>query len=119
VVVRREHEPTRRVAADRRTVPASHAVDDKRLSDEVADPHARVQRLVGVLEDQMHPPTCAAQGSLTRPGELLSLEDNVALLRPLHAEYQPGHRRLAGAAFTDERDDLAGGDGQVEIGDRG
>jgi hypothetical protein len=53
-------------------------VDDQRLADDRADRHARIERGVRVLEDDLHVARQRAQLVLAGPGDVLALEPDLA-----------------------------------------
>jgi hypothetical protein len=79
--------------------------------------HRHVQEQAERLERACDP----ARGDLVRlePEQRLVLEEDVAVVRPVHAGDEVEERRLAGAVRADDADDLTLGDVQVEILDHG
>ena len=49
-------------------------VHAQRLGEDLADRHARIERGVGILEDDLHVPAQTAQLVLVEVGDLLALE---------------------------------------------
>ena len=93
-------------------------VHRQRLGQDLAHRHARVERGIGVLEDDLHVPAQAAQRVLAEVGDLLALEADRARGRLHQAQHQPAGRRLAAARFADQRQRLAAGDLEAHVLDR-
>ena len=83
------------------------AVDDQRLGDELEHGHPRVQRGVGILEDELHAPAQAAQLLALRGGDVLAVEDDPARRRIDAPEHGAPDRGLARAGLADEAERLA------------
>ena len=94
----------RRHGAGDALVAADDAVDRERLHDQGADRLARVQRLVRVLEDHLHP---AAHGAQVGVRERLAVDQDLARRRRLQAEQGAAERRLAAARLADDAEGLA------------
>src|SRR5690606_21009344 len=54
------------------------AVDDERLTDDAGDPHARVERAGGVLEDDLHPPAEGLEAGAAGGEDVLAVEEDGA-----------------------------------------
>src|SRR6478736_5151824 len=90
-------------------------VDDHGLGDELADGVLGVQRLVGVLEDQLDAPAVGAQlPGAPEIGDVLAVEDDPARGLAGQLDDHPAGRRLAGSRLPDEPQDLALPDGQID-----
>ncbi len=77
--------------------------------------HGTVQQR-GVLR---HHADRGAQRILRRPGDILSVDQDAALLQVVEAEQQIGQRRLARAGTPDEPHLLARPDGEIQVIDHG
>jgi hypothetical protein len=84
-----------------------HAVDDKRLGDDVFDTKARVERGEGVLKDDLHIAAQAAHFARARREQVPAFEVNSAGGRLDQAQDEPAERALARARFADEAECLA------------
>ena len=98
---------------------AGDAVIEQRLADDVADRQARVERGVGVLEDdlQLAPPAAASAGA---SGASMSLAVDADLARGRVDQLQDrlARGRLAAAALADQPQRLARGDVEGDAVDR-
>ena len=93
------------------------AMDRQRLPDDVADRHARVERRVGVLEDDLH---LFAQLADFLARELLhvaAFEENLAFGRRQKAQHDASRRRLARAGLAHEAQRFALPDRKVDAVD--
>ncbi len=90
-------------------------VHPQRLGQDFADGHARIERGVGVLEDDLHVPAQPAQLVLVEVGDLLALEAHRARRRVHQAQDQASGGRLAAAGFADQRQRLAAGDLEADV----
>ena len=80
------------------------SLDPQRLVDDRRDALARVQGLVGVLEDHLH---ALAEGPLLAlAGDDLPLEGDLAGRRLLQAEHRPRQGRLPATGLADDAEDL-------------
>ena len=97
---------------------AAEAVDLERLLDGGLHREARVERLVGVLVDQLHAPAQRPQSPALQPRDVVAVE----LDPPRDRLDQPQHGlsggRLAAAGLADQRDQLAARDGEADALDR-
>ena len=92
---------------------------DQRLADDRADRHARVERGVGVLEDDLHVAARArAARRLPSARDVLALEPDLARGRLDQAQDAAPGRRLAAARLADEAERLAGCDLEADAVDR-
>jgi hypothetical protein len=89
---------------------AHDAVHVQRLGDDLADGHARVQRAVRVLEDDLQPPPHRAQLVGAELGEVAALEEDLARRRRLELQDAAPRRRLAAARLADQPQRLAAAD---------
>ena len=84
-------------------------MDDQRLTQDIVHRLARMQRGVGILEDELHQPPVLPAAAFGHGGGRPSI--SIALL--LDGD-QPGdglqHRRFARARFADDAEGFAGGD---------
>ena len=77
----------------------------------------RVERSGRVLQDQLRPPAIGLQ--IAGPvRQRFACDVDLARRRPLQAQNRAGQCRLPGTAFTDDGEDLAAADGQVDAVDR-
>ncbi len=79
----------------------------QRLADELADPLARVQRRVGVLEDHLHLPPQRPHLAPGEAGDLLAVEADRAGGRLDQLQDGPAERRLAAARLPDQAERFA------------
>src|SRR5215207_2305437 len=84
------------------------SVDRQRLVDDGADGHARVERGVGVLEDDLHVAPKRGQLGAAERRHVLALEPHLARGRFDQAQDAAPGRRLAAARLADEPERLAG-----------
>ena len=95
-------------------------VDEEALGDDLARRHARRQRAVGVLEDDLEPaPQGAHRGAVERREVAVLEAQNRSSLPGRRHELQDRapERRLAGAGFADDADGLAGPDRKIDAVD--
>jgi hypothetical protein len=85
----------------------THPVDLQGLTDDGADPHARVERGVGVLEHQLQVAPVAAQAAPTHARELDPLEPDRPCVGVLEGDQQAADGRLAATGLTDQAEGLA------------
>ena len=93
-------------------------VDLQRVADDRADPLARIQARVRILEDHLH---LAAQRPQPAGAELLdrlALEDDLAGRRLEQPDDRAAERRLAAARLADEAERLALLHGEADVVDR-
>ena len=85
-----------------RVLPLGQLVHLQRLADDVARRHARVQRAVGVLEDELHAAVHGAHAAALELRQVLAVEEDLAA-RGLHQLHDAaGHARLAATALPDQ-----------------
>ncbi len=77
------------------------------LGHDVADGHARVQRAVRVLEDDLDLAAVPLERPAAHLGDVLALVEDRAAGRLLQGDQQLRHRRLAAAGLADQADRLA------------
>src|SRR4051794_17156555 len=77
-------------------------VDDQRLGDDVADGHPRIERGVGILEDDLELPADLAQLLTLEPRQLLAAKTHRAGRRLEQLEDAVAGGRLAGPRLTHE-----------------
>jgi hypothetical protein len=82
-------------------------VDDQRLFDRRANAEARVERLVRILVDDLHPPPERAEPARREGGDVLAVEADDPGIRLEEPEDRLGGRRLPTARLADEREHLA------------
>ena len=83
------------------------AVDEQRLHDDVCDIHARVERPIGVLEDDLNVPPPRAQRLRAESDEIVAEKFDAARCRFDQAEQHAADRRFAAAGFADQAERLA------------
>jgi hypothetical protein len=93
-------------------------MDEQRLHDDVGDGHARVERPIGVLEDDLNVAAPRAQRLRGQGDEIVAEEFDAARGRLDQAEQHAADRRLAAAGFADQAERLAQGDIETDIVDR-
>ncbi len=99
---------------------AAGKMDGDRLADALLDGVARVQRFVGILEDDLRLAAEGEQGACgPRAVELAdALEADLAAGRLMQLEQRHAGRRLAAAALADQAQHLAGADREADAVDR-
>src|SRR5690606_8596931 len=88
-------------------VPHGFAERDERFGDDVAHPHAGVERAHRVLEDDLQAAPQEAEPPLGQAGDLLAAELDGAGGGLVERAQQPQQRRLAGAGLADDAVPLA------------
>ena len=88
------------------------------LGQDLADGHARVERRIGVLEDDLGIAAEGAQLLRIQCAQVAALEADPAGIRLDQPQHQPAHRRFAAAGFTDQRQGPAGIDAEADAVDR-
>jgi len=76
------------------------------LSNDAANGHARVKGSIRVLEDHLHLSPHSSELLPFQFGEILSLEINTAIGRPVELQDCPACRALAAAALSDQAQGL-------------
>jgi hypothetical protein len=94
------------------------AVDGERLAHDLAYGHPRVQRAVGVLEDDLDAPAHRPERRRRERGELLPLEAHRPAGRPLELENAAPCRGFAAAGLAHEPERLAAPDREADAVDR-
>ena len=82
-------------------------VDQQRLAQHVADLLARIERAIGVLEDDLHLAAHLRRHRAVGDVDLLAVDEQFARGRRVDQRDDAGERRLAAAAFADDRQRLA------------
>ena len=95
-----------------------HAMHQRGLADDVADPHARIERSERVLEDHLDLECDRFCLGRRQPGDRATPEQDLPVARFQDSGYDPAKGRFAAAGLADQTDDLALGDGQIHIVDR-
>ena len=83
-------------------------VNAQTLPDDRPDRHARVERTVRVLEDDLHAPPQAAHFSTPQSAEIATAEEDIPFGRFEQAQDQPSESGLAAAALSDHPQGLPG-----------
>ena len=86
---------------------AGNAVHAHRLDQRLADPPARIERGVGILEDDLQLAAQHPQTRLARRDHVLALEDDLTRVGLDQAQRGAPGRRLAAAGFADQAEGLA------------
>ena len=111
---RESHAREKRADALRQRAPAGELLHAERLGDLIARPHARVERGLGILEDDLQLAAAAAELLALELQPVDTAEANLSGVR----REQPGHdspgRGLAAARLADEGEGLAGFDPEVD-----
>ena len=94
------------------------AVDQQRLDDGVENAMARIERLVGILEDHLHAAAMRLERGTAQINDIPAVEVEAAGARPLLQRDQLACRGLAGAAFADQREHLALREREIDAVDR-
>jgi hypothetical protein len=81
---------------------AGRAVHEQAERHRVVDRHARIQRGVRVLKDELHVPAQPLQARPARRAQILAEERDGARIGLEQAENQPGQGRLAAPGFADD-----------------
>src|SRR5439155_13427074 len=93
------------------------AVDAQRLGDDLADGHARVERCVRVLEDDLHLTTDVTHPAAAEARDVETVEDHLARGRLEQLDERPSKGGLAAAGLADESERLALLDDHVDAVD--
>src|SRR5208282_1677070 len=96
---------------------AAQVVDGERLGQHLGNRHARVERAIGVLEDDLH---LAPQGPHLLPREaedVAAPEADGAGIGIDEAQHQPARGRFAAAALADECQRLSGREAEINTVD--
>src|SRR5215471_13421783 len=96
---------------------ALEAVDHDRLGDDFADLHARVERAVRVLKDDLNASPQRQQVLALGLGDIYAVEQDLTGGRPLEPQDAAACRGLAAAALADEPQGLAAADPKVDTVD--
>jgi hypothetical protein len=95
----------------------SDAMNDEWLFDDGADAHARVQRGVGVLKDDLHVPTRLPQARLREAQNVFVLESDFTGRRLDEPQDAPAGRGFSAAGFPDEPERLPFLDREADVVD--
>ena len=87
-------------------------MDLQGLADDLADRHARIQRSVGILEDDLHLAAEPPELGLVEVEHVLAVEAHRASGRLDQAQQHAARGRLAASGLADQRQGLAGLDGE-------
>src|SRR3984957_18380070 len=90
----------------------AHSVQPRALGDAVIHVLPRVQRTCGILQHELDMPPVLLEGGTGVP-QALALVADLAGVRLDQPDQRPGQRALAATGLTDERDDLAAADAEV------
>ena len=97
---------------------------DHPFANDRAHVHARVERSIGVLEDDLHLLAQPAHFRRVNPAfslyveQLVSIEYNRPGAGRKQVEYRPPGGRFAAAGFTDQAEDLATAHGKADVAHR-
>ena len=83
------------------------AVDQERFGDDLLHSLAWIERLVGVLEDQLEAPPESPQFGARQASDVAAVVDDLTGCRRNKAHQRMGYRRLAAARLTHQGQDLA------------
>ena len=89
------------------------AVDHQRLHDDVFDRHARIERAIRVLEDDLHGAPFRPHGLHVERGNISPIEQDGAVGGLDQADQRAAERRLAATGLADETERFAGHDIEV------
>ena len=92
-------------------------IDDQRLGDDVFNAHARIERGVRILENNLHAPPQLAQLSCRDGEEVVAIERNCARVGFDEAQQQASDGAFSGAGFADDAERLAAFDVEGDIVD--
>ena len=90
----------------------------QRLGQDLAHRHARVQRRIGVLKDDLGVTTKGAQLVGIERAEVAAFETHFSGIRLNQPQHQPAHRGFAATGFADQCQRLAGLDSEADAVDR-
>jgi hypothetical protein len=88
------------------------------LADDVAHPHTRVERSIGVLKNDLHLASHIAQLALGELQQIPALKDHLAAGRFDESKNRSAQSRFAAARLADQAQSLALVDGQTDVIDR-
>ena len=88
------------------------------LAEDLSDRHARIERGVRVLEDDLRLPAERAQCAGVEAEQVTAFETDAAGIRFDQAQHETAHGRLAAAGFADQGQRLAGIDVEADAVDR-
>ena len=87
--------------------PVAHAVDRQRRADDLPNPLPRVERGIGVLEDDLQLAPHGAHAAAGERRDVLPVEDDAAVSQREEADEGAAEGRLAAAGFPDQAKCLA------------
>jgi hypothetical protein len=94
--------------------PTTDVMDDEGLGNGLPHGHARVERSVGVLEHDLHPPAQASHRPRIKARQVMAVEGDAASRGLDQSQQKPARGRLAAAGFADEPQRLATVYGEIE-----
>jgi hypothetical protein len=83
-------------------------MDEKRLPNDISGCHARVERRVGVLEDDLRLSAQRFELGRRKGEDILAFKEDAARCRFFQAEHDSSCRRLAAAALSYKAEGFAG-----------
>ena len=96
----------------------NQVVQAQGLGQDLAHGHARIERGIGILKDDLRVAAEGAQLVRVQGQEIAALEANVAGIRLDQPQHQPAHGGFAAAGLADQRQRLAGIDAEADAVDR-
>src|SRR6266404_7957342 len=98
--------------------PCREAIQRKRFGQRLLDGHARIERAVGILKNDLHRASLRAQRLRIEREQFLSVEPDLARSGFYQSQQQPAGRRLAAARFADQRQCFAASELEADAVDR-
>ena len=96
---------------------AAAAAEPGAVRDELAHLAARIERLIGILEDHLEPAQVVGPASSAEKADVPSLERDRSRSQRLKADGCACQCRLAAARLSDQPDDLAPRDAEIDAVD--
>src|SRR5262245_22699882 len=96
----------------------NEAIDAERFADDLTDRHARIERRIGILKDDLNPPPQFAHSLRGAMGDVRAAKSDRPCRRLLQLENGAADGGLAAPGFADEAERLACGNGESDIVDR-
>src|SRR5262249_10163565 len=93
-------------------------VQRKRLREHLPDGHARIERAVRVLENDLQGAALRAQRLVIEREQVVAVEADASCGGLDQPQHEAAGRRLAATRFSDQREGLAGGEVEVDAVDR-
>src|SRR5882724_10528863 len=93
-------------------------VNDQRFADDVADAHARVERGIGILKDDLDIAAKRAKFFAAERADVLAVKVDLARTRFDQADHATAGGRLAATGFADQPQRFAGPDVKIDAVDR-